>query len=140
VFFAGVPVYARGHEPVGALCILDTKPRILSGDQVRLLEDLADLASQAVTLRSQEHLIASQQNRIAALEGDKITGGQQLPQYAEDQTITLCSWTKRVRQHGEWISVEQFLRHRFGLQVSHGLSKQAMLELESTTEELSSEE
>jgi hypothetical protein len=40
-FYAGVPLTARGGQPVGALCIVDTAPRQLSDADRNLLADLA---------------------------------------------------------------------------------------------------
>ena len=41
-FYAGVPVHVE-DEAVGTLCLIDTKPRDPSGDELQLLEDLASL-------------------------------------------------------------------------------------------------
>jgi len=58
-FYAGHPLVAPGGQPVGALCILDDKPRTLSEVETRLLIDLADwvekeLASDAELLEAAE--------------------------------------------------------------------------------------
>jgi CHASE3 domain sensor protein len=49
------------------------------------------------------------------------------------QIVTICSWTGQVKDDGEWIRLEDYLKKRFGLAVSHGLSKEAA---EKMTEEL----
>ena len=49
------------------------------------------------------------------------------------QIVTICSWTGQVKYDGEWIRMEDYLQKRFGLAVSHGLSKEAA---EKMTEEL----
>ena len=41
------------------------------------------------------------------------------------QIVTICAWTGQVKHEGEWIRLEDYLRQRFGLSVSHGLSKEA---------------
>jgi hypothetical protein len=38
----------------------------------------------------------------------------------------MCAWTRRLKLNDEWLSVEDFLQRRFGLQVSHGISEEAM--------------
>jgi Stage II sporulation protein E (SpoIIE)/GAF domain len=58
-FYAGHPLTAPGGQPVGALCILDDKPRTLTETETRLLVDLADwvekeLASDAELLEAAE--------------------------------------------------------------------------------------
>jgi hypothetical protein len=41
------------------------------------------------------------------------------------QIVTVCAWTGQVKYEGEWIRLEDYLQRRFGLSVSHGLSKEA---------------
>ncbi|MET0270873.1 MAG: GAF domain-containing protein, partial [Sphingomonas sp.] len=40
-FYAGAPIHAPGGQPVGTLCILDTRPRALTDADRALLEDCA---------------------------------------------------------------------------------------------------
>jgi integral membrane sensor domain MASE1 len=40
--------------------------------------------------------------------------------------VTFCAWTGRVQWQGRWVSVEEFLDERFGLNVSHGISEEAI--------------
>ena len=41
------------------------------------------------------------------------------------QIVTVCAWTGQVKFEGEWIRLEDYLKRRFGVSVSHGLSKEA---------------
>ena len=41
------------------------------------------------------------------------------------QVVTVCAWTGQVKFEGEWIRLEEYLKKRFGISVSHGLSKEA---------------
>ena len=41
------------------------------------------------------------------------------------QIVTVCAWTGQVKFEGEWIRLDEYLQRRFGLSVSHGLSKEA---------------
>ncbi|MCW2812029.1 MAG: hypothetical protein JWP61_2487 [Friedmanniella sp.] len=41
-FYAGQPLVSSGGQRVGSLCILDTKPRVITAPELRLLRDLAD--------------------------------------------------------------------------------------------------
>lgn len=43
----------------------------------------------------------------------------------EESLVTMCAWTRRVRVDGRWVSVEEYLRDRFGVRVSHGISEDA---------------
>jgi PAS domain S-box-containing protein len=47
-----------------------------------------------------------------------------------EQFVTLCAWTKRVKVDGRWVTVEEFLRTRFGVTVSHGMSDAALALME----------
>lgn len=41
------------------------------------------------------------------------------------QIVTICAWTGQVKDEGEWIRMEDYLQRRFGVSISHGLSKEA---------------
>jgi CHASE3 domain sensor protein len=41
------------------------------------------------------------------------------------QIVTVCAWTGQVKHEGEWMRMEEYLKRRFGLSVTHGLSKEA---------------
>jgi hypothetical protein len=36
--------------------------------------------------------------------------------------ITMCAWTKRVKDGGRWVSIEEFLDRQYHIVVSHGVS------------------
>lgn len=48
-----------------------------------------------------------------------------------EDLVTLCAWSKAVNYQGEWLSFEEYLRRRFGLSATHGISPAALAELES---------
>jgi len=50
-FYAGVPLHAADGERVGALCIVDHKPRNLSSAQLRMLQDIARLVEEELEPR-----------------------------------------------------------------------------------------
>lgn len=52
-FYAGAPLQSRNGHNLGTLCVIDRLPRHFSGNQVRLLEDLAQLVSRELELRRQ---------------------------------------------------------------------------------------
>ena len=41
------------------------------------------------------------------------------------RVVTICAWTGLVYYEGQWIRMDEYLQRRFGLTVSHGLSKEA---------------
>jgi hypothetical protein len=47
----------------------------------------------------------------------------------QGQMQTVCAWTKRIRVEDKWVSFEEFLRSRLGIEVTHGISEEAAEEL-----------
>ena len=41
------------------------------------------------------------------------------------RVVTICAWTGLVKYEGQWIRMDEYLQRRFGLTVSHGLSREA---------------
>jgi len=44
--------------------------------------------------------------------------------------ITVCAWTHRVKYQGKWVSFEEYLRSRFNLSFTHGISEEAAKKLQ----------
>ena len=40
--------------------------------------------------------------------------------------LKVCAWTKRIEVDGRWISIEEFLSHYLQLQLTHGMSEEAV--------------
>jgi PAS domain S-box-containing protein len=52
----------------------------------------------------------------------------------QNQLLTVCAWTKRIRSGGHWQTVEDFLTTRLHFKVTHGISDQAREEFVSHLE------
>ena len=50
-FYAGVPLRTRDGHNIGTLCAIDVKPRTISGQQLTVLEDLAQMVVNEMELR-----------------------------------------------------------------------------------------
>lgn len=50
-FYAGAPVRTSAGHAIGTLCAIDSKPRVLSTQDVQTLQDLADIMSKEVQAR-----------------------------------------------------------------------------------------
>lgn len=66
-FYAGELIRSPSGRPLGTLCVLDTRPRRLSGEDRALLRDLADLASQALGSHTALQLKRDLQDRESQL-------------------------------------------------------------------------
>ena len=44
--------------------------------------------------------------------------------------VTVCAWTRAVRHEGRWMTFEEYLKLRFNVNVSHGLSDSARAQLQ----------
>src|SRR5215469_15215435 len=45
------------------------------------------------------------------------------------QFVTICAWTGQVKEGDHWIRLDQYLERRFGLSVSHGVSRDAAVKM-----------
>jgi signal transduction histidine kinase len=63
-FYAGAPIHAGGHR-VGALCIIDSKPRQISQTDVKRLQGLARIVDTLLENRLLAQLNARNQQRLA---------------------------------------------------------------------------
>lgn len=52
---------------------------------------------------------------LARLNGEEPPG----------ETLSVCAWTNRVRLGTDWVPLEDYLRRKFGLKISHGISPEA---------------
>jgi CHASE3 domain sensor protein len=44
--------------------------------------------------------------------------------------VTLCAWTRSVEYEGEWISFEEYLRRKFNVSATHGISPDALSQIQ----------
>ncbi|HKN57501.1 MAG TPA: CHASE3 domain-containing protein [Gemmatimonadaceae bacterium] len=44
--------------------------------------------------------------------------------------VTLCAWSRSVEYEGEWISFEEYLRRKFGISATHGISPDALSQIQ----------
>ena len=39
-----------------------------------------------------------------------------------ERFVTICAWSKTIRYEGQWISFEEYLKRRYSVKISHGIS------------------
>jgi GAF domain-containing protein len=125
---AVVPI--RTLAPIGAIGVYWSTRYTASEDELQLLAALAD--STAVALENiQMHMALTRQID----GGGEPAGGEDVRTELERldrlrEIVRMCAWTHRLELGGEWLSVESYLNRRFGIQVSHGISAEALHALE----------
>ncbi len=45
------------------------------------------------------------------------------------QFVTVCAWTGQVKDGNDWIRLDEYLQRRFGMSVSHGVSREAAMKM-----------
>jgi GAF domain-containing protein len=124
---AVVPI--RTIAPIGAIGVYWSAEYAANEDELQLLAALAD--STAVALENiQMHAALTRQSDDRGVQRveDVSTELERLHRLRE--IVRMCAWTRRLELHGEWLSVECYLERRFGIEVSHGISAEALHALE----------
>ena len=57
---------------------------------------------------------------ITSVELSKVHGSDEA-----GETLTVCAWTNRVKLGNEWLPLEAYLKRKYGLRISHGMSPEA---------------
>ena len=71
-FYAGAPLRTADGMVLGALCLLDTRPRDLGEDEVELLNELAADVAQAVTGEDAEEEVSKDEVENSATTGQRV--------------------------------------------------------------------
>lgn len=97
-FYAGAPLAVAGNSRLGTLCVIDSTPRSIDPERLKILEVLRDAVVANLELR-----------RLARRPT------------AEREMLSLCAWCTRVRdtRAQDWVYPDEFLqRHN---DVSHSI-------------------
>jgi len=113
-----VPI--RSSAPVGAIGAYWSETRFFTAEVIHWLQALADATSAGI-----EAVRAN--TEIEALHAAGNQSNPPTPRPPE--CVRMCAWTKRLFHRGKWISIEAFLDTRYGVQVTHGMSEDALVRL-----------
>lgn len=78
--YASVPLFGRESVPIGTLCVLDTRPHVLSPSEIGLLEQLAVMVEEHLDVQRGRARIAATAATVAELTA-AVDGGQIAPWY-----------------------------------------------------------
>jgi hypothetical protein len=53
---------------------------------------------------------------------------------AYHDVVRMCAWSRTIEYEGEWLSFEEYLAKRFGIQTAHGMSPDAARRVRLQTE------
>jgi|GEM_PF-2594128 len=106
-FYAGAPLCTPDGYRVGAICLVDHKPRSFSNRERAVLSDFARIVQEEL-LRPANNKPLQFQDESGAVDGDMVT---------------VCAWSNRVLYEGQWIPSGHYLQRHFGLRVTHGMAE-----------------
>lgn len=105
-FYAGAPLITPAGHELGALCVIDQRPRELTSGQITILEALEGQVVTLFELRRTSRQLADALSRVRTLA----------------DLLPVCSWCRKVRDDKDyWVSVETYLREQAGSMVTHGI-------------------
>lgn len=119
--YAGAPLTAPDGHNLGALCIIDRKPRRLSREQLESLRILSRQVVAQVTLGRNLHELKTALTARDELEADLLKLVQELQEskvriQTLERMIPMCAWCKRVRDdRGYWEQVEAYVKNITGV-------------------------
>lgn len=120
-FYAAAPLITHDGYRLGTMNIIDFTAREFDAENQRTLEQFAGLVMDQMELR------LSARKAIAGLT-HVFAGTEESRQL--NQLITVCAWSRKIRVDEEWMSFEEFLSHKLGLSVTHGINPDAAQQLQ----------
>ncbi len=104
--YAGAPLLTRDGHALGTLCVIDTRPRQLDGQQIEALRILSEQVVTQLELRQALRRAADALAEVKALNG----------------LLPICAGCKSIRNdEGYWERVESYLANHAATEFTHGL-------------------
>jgi GAF domain-containing protein len=111
-FYAGFPLVNSEKLALGALCVIDRRPRQLSAEQKMVMQALSRQVMALLELRRVSTHLADALNHVKTLQG----------------LLPICAWCKRIRDdEGYWSQVEAYVHKATGADFTHGICPQCMV-------------
>lgn len=105
-FYAGVPLKGTGGAALGTMCVIDRRPRELTGEQMSALTVIAHQVTRLMELRRISADLARALRDVKVLEG----------------LLPTCCHCKAIRdERGEWHPMELYVMERTRTAFTHGI-------------------
>ena len=105
-FYAGAPLAKPDGSTIGALCLMDTKPRRVSGREKDMIRSLARMVMTTMELRRVTDALANEVVKVKNLSG----------------LLPICSGCKNIRNDsGYWQRVECYVQENSAAEFTHGM-------------------
>jgi hypothetical protein len=96
------------------------------------------LGGQLAQLRDREHAVRERDRAALAAARSNSAGTARLSWFVQfalcglllwllwqyhrtRRLVTMCAWTRTIQYEGEWLTFEDYLKRRFGLETTHGI-------------------
>ena len=99
-FYAGVPIRSASGLPLGALCAIDTRPRVLSAEQLQVLQDLGEVVSREIHLRK---MLLRTRSELSRADAELIESEARYRSTFELASVGISL----VATDGTWLSVNE---------------------------------
>lgn len=123
---------------VTALSLWPLIPLALKVPSHQQLENINLRLQEQIEQREKAELQLQQLNEILKENLDEKTreaheAGQEV-QKMREEVVSVCAWTKRVLDEGQWVSFEEYLQNHLDISFSHGISKEALIKEKAKVE------
>jgi signal transduction histidine kinase len=96
-FYAGAPLVTPDGHRIGALCVIDQRPRDMSEAEVELLRDLAHMVVDTLELRRMGHLSAQQAAELARIAEESKQAQQEAERLLQQKSLFIAAMAHELR-------------------------------------------
>lgn|GEM_PF-2917488 len=111
--YLGIPIYDSNGSPLAIISLESETPLKVTSDLVCSLDRYGKVIGRVV----ESSIVHS-----APFPSESLSSGG----------YTICAWTKEVRIGSTWVTIEEFLEDHLGIAMTHGISDDALENLNGT--------